>query len=196
MYPSGLGGEKFKTMSVSEKKLPCHRGGFSPPSYEDGDDSDSDDGNESESEDEDCEESAGVIFKFKDSLAFQKESLSNLVDRLGRAKKMLTIVQQSDLVKDSQGQFSKELFDLAQIKIAFPYEAISGLAVLEKETPPKLEDFRSTLGIGSQISSTEYDCFLKTWNLIKDTKYGGRMKMRNYLAFYNTLDTLLLSEVV
>ena len=97
-------------MAVSEKKLPCHKGGFSPPSCEDGDDSDSEDDHESDSEDEECEEPAGVIFKFKDSLAFQKESLSNLVDRLGRAHKLLTIVQQSDLVKDSQGEFSKDKF--------------------------------------------------------------------------------------
>ena len=136
-------------------------------------------------EDGDVFGKSGVIFAFKDTLNFQQDKLANLVSRLDKAGKDLTILRQSSLVINNKKRFSERLFKLAHRKIAFPYEWLTNISVLQNRSPPSQSDFKSTLGIGSNIGLSEYEDFLDTWNILKEEKYGNTMTMGNYLLFYN-----------
>ena len=207
----GSGGTKFKSLKVSGKPLK-NQHNTSREFIRKKNPNTTDD--ESEEEDEDIEEEGTgstekktthddgdvrgedyVVFDFKDSNAFQTGTLSSLASRLTKAKKDLSILRQCNLVQDSKGKFNQDLFNLAQTKASFPYEAITGLNVLERREPPTEEMFHSSLGIGSDIDREEYNTFLYTWRVLQKEKYGDSMKLRDYLAFYNELDTILLAEI-
>lgn len=136
-------------------------------------------------EDGDVYGKSGVVFAFKDSLNFQKDSLANLATRLDKAGKNLTILRQSSIVLNKNKVFSDRVFKLAHRKIPFPYEWITGLDMLDTKSPPKLEDFTSSLGIGSRIGVSEYKEFLDTWAVLQEEKFEENMCMSDYLAFYN-----------
>lgn len=151
-------------------------------SEDEDDDVDYGDGGE---EDGDIYGVSGVTFQFKDTLNFQKDTLANLVTRLVKADRNLSILGQSSLVLDKNSIFSDKLFHLAHRKIPFPYEYLSSLEVLTNTHPPSMEDFKSTLGIGSSVKLSEYEDFLDTWRILEEEKFGASMCMGTYLAFYN-----------
>ena len=219
----GAGAQKFKSLSVSTLPIKCDGDGKNKYCSDDGveeDEQDCDD-NENDSvameEDGDVYGKSGVVFAFKDSLNFQKDSLANLARRLDKAGKELTILRQSSIILNKENVFSDRVFKLAHRKIPFPYEWISGLDMLGTKSPPRLQDFTSSLGIGSSIGESEYKDFLDTLSILKEEKYGEDMCMSDYLAFYNrflliqhhklfakcsmfkmpffSLDVLLLAEV-
>ena len=128
---------------------------------------------------------SGVTFQFKDTLNFQKDTLANLVTRLDKAGRNLSILRQSSLVLDKNKTFSHRLFKLAHRKIPFAYEYLTGLEVLKNRHPPTIGDFKSTLGIGSSVKLSEYEDFLDTWRVLEDEKFGTNMCMGTYLEFYN-----------
>ena len=193
---SGASGQHFKALSVSA--LPTHGEGGGKAQYcnEDADYvmENSQDGDlcnwegdysiEME-EDGDIYGRSGVVFNFKDTLNFQPDSLANLARRLETADKELTILRQSKIVLNSENKFSQKLFKLAHHKIPFPYEWISDIETLDTVTPPSIEHFTSTLGIGSSVNRKEYGDFLQTWNTLREEKFGELMTMRDYLSFYN-----------
>ena len=148
-------------------------------------------------EDEDglVEGVSGVCFQFKDTCSFQQEALASLAERLSRSGKELTIVKESPLVRDVEGKFNEELYRLAHKKIAFPYEMLTSTQVLQRTQPPSMDDFHSSLGIGSDISNNQYTEFVQTWELLRKHKYGENMNLGQYMDFYCILDTLLLAEV-
>ena len=200
----GCGGTKFKSLKVSGRKLIGRGGNFKKKAHNASSDEDEVKGmeegevrigKETKHDDDDVRGENYVVFEFKDTNAFQTGTLSSLASRLGKAKKDLTILRQCNLVQDSEGQFSQDLFNLAQTKASFPYEAITGLDVLERREPPSAEMFHSSLGIGSDIGQEDYSVFLSTWRVLKEEKFGERMTMKDYLAFYNELDTILLAEI-
>ena len=86
---------------------------------------------------------------------------------------------------DKNKVYSDNLFKLAHRKIPFPYEYLTSLQVLTNRRPPLLEDFKSTLGIGSSVKVREYEDFLDTWRLLEKEKFGSSMCMGAYLKFYN-----------
>ena len=150
---------------------------------------------EAEDEDGHVEGVSGVCFQFKDTCSFQHEALASLAERLSRSGKELTIVKESPLVRDAEGRFSEEFYRLAHKKIAFPYEMLTSTQVLQRTQPPSMEDFHSSLGIGSDISNKQYTEFVQTWELLRKHKYGENMNLGQYMDFYCILDTLLLAEV-
>ena len=200
----GCGGTKFKSLKVSGRKLVGRGGNFKKKAHNASSDEDEVEGieegevrigKETKHDDDDVRGENYVVFEFKDTNAFQTGTLSSLASRLGKAKKDLTILRQCNLVQDSEGQFNQDLFNLAQTKASFPYEAITGLDVLERREPPSAEMFHSSLGIGSDIGQEDYSVFLSTWRVLKEEKFGEWMTMKDYLAFYNELDTILLAEI-
>ena len=200
----GSGGTKFKSLKVSGKELVCRGGNFEKKAHNANAASDEDEeieegevstGKKIKQDDGDVRGENYVVFEFKDTNAFQTGTLSSLASRLGKAKKDLNILRQCKLVQDSEDKFNQDLFNLAQTKASFPYEAITGLDVLERREPPSEEMFHSSLGIGSDINQDDYRTFLNTWRVLQKEKFGESMKMRDYLAFYNELDTILLAEI-
>lgn len=184
----GIGGEKFKTLSVSAMELRSkdqESSKFKPKDKE----------KDRPLEDWDIEGVSGVKFHFKDTCSFQQERLANLVDRLTKAGKPLSLLKQSDLVRDYRGCFSENLFQLAHVKIQYPYEMVTSVEVLRMKHPPSMQDFNSSLGLGSSIDPENYKLFLHTWNVLKDEKFGSDMSLGLYTGFYNQLDTILLAEV-
>ena len=184
----GIGGEKFKTLTVSAMELRTK-------------DQDSLKNNPKDKqkdcplEDWNVEGVSGVKFHFKDTCSFQQERLASLVDRLNKAGKPLSLLKQSDLVIDYKGCFSEKLFQLAHVKIQYPYEMVSSVQVLSMKDPPSMQDFNSSLGLGSSINPENYQLFLHTWNVLKEEKFGSEMCLGLYTGFYNQLDTILLAEV-
>ena len=128
-------------------------------------------------------------------MQFPTRQLASLVDRLTKAGRPLSILKQSDLVKDKNGRFSDKLFGLAHVKIQYPYEMISSTSVLAMKSPPCMQDFNSSLGLGSTIDPQNYELFLHTWEVLKEEKFGNEMSLGLYTGFYNQLDTILLAEV-
>ena len=201
----GSGGTKFKSLKVSGRQLKTkptggNYGGKGPTANHSDDEEEDEEEEEvsienAKQDDDDVRGENYVVFDFKDTNAFQTGTLSSLASRLGKAKKDLTILRQCKLVQDSEGKFNQDLFNLAQTKASFPYEAITGLDVLERREPPTEEMFHSSLGIGSDIDQEGYSTFLDTWRVLQKEKFGESMKMRDYLAFYNELDTILLAEI-
>ena len=181
----GIGGEKFKTLSVSAMELRSKDQECSKMKKHKDD----------PEEDWNVEGVSGVKFNFKDTCSFQQERLASLVDRLTKAGRPLSILKQSDLVKDKNGRFSDKLFGLAHVKIQYPYEMISSTSVLAMKSPPCMQDFNSSLGLGSTIDPQNYELFLHTWEVLKEEKFGNEMSLGLYTAFYNQLDTILLAEV-
>lgn len=97
----------------------------------------------------------------------------------------MSILRKSSLVLDINNKFSENLFQLGHRKIPFPYEYLTSLKVLENKQPPLIQDFVSTLGIGSSIKQSEYENFLDTWNILEAEKFGREMCMGAYLKHYN-----------
>ena len=183
-----IGGERFKALTVSAMEL----------GIKDSDGSRFNSIDKSEEyplEDWDVEGVSGVKINFKDTCSFQQEKLTNLVDRLTKTGKPLSLLKQSDLVRDYNGCFSDRLFKLAHVKNQYPYEMVSSVEVLGMRYPPSMQDFNSSLGLGSSIDWENYQLFLHTWNVLKEEKYGDQMSLGLYTGFYNQLDTVLLAEV-
>ena len=184
----GIGGEKFKTLTVSAMDLNTTSEEFSRNKPKDKQ-------KEGNLEDWNVEGVSGVKFHFKDTCSFQQERLASLVDRLTKAGKPLSLLRHSDLVRDKKGCFSERLFKLAHVKIQYPYELVSSVEVFKMKHPPSPQDFNSSLGLGSSINEENYKLFLHTWDVLKEEKFGNEMCLGLYTGFYNQLDTILLAEV-
>jgi hypothetical protein len=184
----GTSGDKFKSLTVSESSLDTVPHCKKTAKHAE----------EPTTQGEDDEYGAtSVKYTFLDSLAFQKDSLSNLTKRLvDSGSHPFHILKKSELMFTSDGQFCQELFDLSKSKQIFCYEAISSVTSLDIQTPPHRREFDSTLGVGSILSENDYKIFLKCWNTLKRWKFGDGMSLRDYLGYYNQLGKLYLNQML
>jgi hypothetical protein len=78
------------------------------------------------------------------------------------------------------------LFDLSKHKGHFPYELITAVSVLDRGKPSRA-DFTNSLGVGILMAEDEYREFESCWATLEKHKYGDKMTLRDYTAFYNEL---------
>ena len=136
----------------------------------------------------------GSFYNILDSLSFQPQSLSNLVDTLKYGKirkneKFNIVASVADLCW-TDGILDARKYELCLEKAGFPYQMATSINDLKEiKSFPDQSNFKSTLS-GKNIDDQTYKNGRKMFAL---NQFGS---MLDYYKWYCMLDTVLLTEIM
>ena len=128
-----------------------------------------------------------LTFVFKDSLSFLGGTLDRNTKLLADSDHEFEYLKNSEICQ-TDGFFDEEKFQLLVRKGTYPYDSICDHSDLQRTKYPEKEEFRSSLGVGKDISDEDWEHGLKVW------KKFECQTMLDYSDIYVKLDTILLLE--